>query len=129
LKLAVCLGLIGLIAGAAAGNAADAITEFINAADGGGLYVIHGREATGVGPGLEWQMFERCEWLRFDLVAATSSNGSERLIPGVGVRVRGGEGAPDLTLGVCWPPSEYGLARIGGLRTYAAPYLGLRIRL
>jgi len=98
---------------------------FDNAA--GGIYWIHGRDATGVGPGLEWQMFPGCERLRFNLIAARSSKGGERLIPGIGVLLLGGDGTPDVTLGVCWAPSEYGMARIGELKTYAAPYVGLRM--
>ena len=92
-----------------------------------GVFLIHGREATGVGPGLEWRLFEGCDSLRFNLIAARSSTGSERLIPGVGVQLTGGDGTPDVTLGVCWPPSEDGKARIGGLKTDAAPYIGLRV--
>ncbi len=47
-----------------------------------------------------------------------SGTGSERLIPGVGVQLTGGDGTPDVTLGICWPPSEYGSSgqRDGGSR-------------
>jgi len=113
-----------------------------------GLYLVHGRDATAVGPGLEWQLCQGCKWLRFNLIAARSNAGDERLIPGLGVRLLGsrseGSGAPasgspaptpgpdrtpDVTLGVCWTPSAYGMVRIGGLKTCAAPYIGLRLQL
>lgn len=94
-----------------------------------GVYVIHGREEIGIGPGLEWQVLKGCEWLRFDLIGARSSRGSQHLIPGLGVQLYGGTDAPQVTLGICWVPSEYGRARIGEVKTYAAPYIGLRMEL
>jgi len=140
----LCLALLALMGSAAAaeevagpaaptaetGNvaAADVISGLINANPGAGLYVIYGRDATGIGPGLEWQMFKGCRWLRFNLIAAASSAGSERLIPGVGAVLAGGREQPDLMVGVCWTPSEYGGARIGGLKANAAVYVGLRVR-
>jgi len=94
-----------------------------------GLYVIQGSAATGIGPGLEWRMLRGCDWLRFNLIFAASTAGSERLIPGLGVLVHGGDGTPDITLGICWTPDEYGAARVGPLKANAAPYVGLRVRM
>jgi hypothetical protein len=144
-KLVWCVALVALMGSAAAAGdvagaaattaqagsaaAAEVISGFINANHGAGLYMIYGRDATGIGPGLEWQMFKGCRWLRFNLIAAASSAGSERLIPGVGALLPGGGDKPELTMGVCWTPGEYGAARIGGLKTNAAVYLGLRVRI
>ncbi|UCH34551.1 MAG: hypothetical protein JSV65_18845 [Armatimonadota bacterium] len=131
IALAVVL-LLGTLAGAETGERIapaslyDELRPVFDQASAG-MFLIHGREATGVGPGLEWRVFEGCDALRFSLIAARSSTGSERLIPGIGVQLAGGGGTPDVTLGLCWPPSEYGKARIGGVKTYVAPYVGLRV--
>lgn len=116
------VALVVMAAGAASADAFYDALKPVFDAEGGGIYYVHGREATGIGPGLDWQLIEGFEPLRLTLIAAHSSLGHDRVIPGVGLQL---DADIDLTIGVAWPPSEYGQARIGPITTYAAPYIGL----
>jgi len=130
LVLVMLLAVVTLAFWGAAPARADAFYDDLKPlldVAGGGLYYVHGRDATGIGPGLDWQLIGSCEVMRFNLIGAHSSKGHDRIIPGVGFKVRGNN-LPDLNLGVCLLPSEYGLSRIGPMKAYLGGYLGLNAR-
>jgi len=99
-----------------ADNIVDSFSAFVSGLtqpEAGGLMLLHGREATGTGPVVSWQIDGLPAYI--DLGIVQSNQGSTRFVPGASLQIARGKGTA-VRVGLAATPNEYGGIRIGGAK-------------